>query len=153
MTSTKEQGFNGQFDADHVEPLVEKVLAAVQGAPANLAGMAIITAMVEMSRMEAEQQDVDSFDGFELQSRVKDFMVKIRVERNPGGLAGLIQELMQRDEGPDMDNPLIGALFSALAKTKDDTESEDYCECPACTDRRAMMAEMKAEEEQANRRH
>lgn len=105
--------------------------------------MAVISLLLELSKLEAEAAGETDFDGFEMNCRVKDFHITIRTERNQGGLAGLLQELLNRDE-PSNGNAGLGSLLaSALAAAKDNPESDTYCECKACTERRAMMAELK----------
>ena len=143
MTSTNEQGLNGEFEATDVEPVIEQLLAVLKGVPANLAGMAVISTMLELSRLEAEVAGEKDYGGFEMNCRVKDFRVTIRAVRNDGGLAVLLQELMQ-GEGPDMENPMVSALMQAVARTKDGPTSEGYCECEACTERRAIMNELRS---------
>lgn len=140
MTSTKEDGLNGKFDAEQVEPLIKQLRATIDGVPANLAGMAVISLLLELSKLEAEAAGETDFGGFEMNCRVKDFHVTVRAERNQGGLIGVLQELLNRGEATN-GNAGLGALIAAAAAAKDDPESEDYCECEACNERRAVMAE------------
>lgn len=149
IKKTESQNMNGKFGPEQVEPVLEKVLASLDGVPAGLAGMAIVAALVEVSRLEAEAEGVESFDGFHLDCKVKGFDVTIRVERKLGGLAGLLQSLFGEAGIPA---ELEEAMQAAMAR-KDDPESDDYCDCPACNSRRQMMAEDAEEEERASRKH
>lgn len=139
MENTKDNQ-SMQFESTDVEAVIEKVLAALQGTPKDISDIVLIGAMVAISRIEfeAEGKDPKMFGGFRISARAKDMNVEVTA-RHAGGFSEMLAAMLGASDGSSDD--VIDSLFAALAATKDNPESEDYCDCSACDERRAMMAE------------
>lgn len=128
------------FDNDKIEEGIKVVLSAIEGLPKDIADMTLIGALVAVSRIhfEAEGNDPKNFGGFEIEARATDIDVKVSATK-ANGFASLLAAMLGKSNGSQED--AIASLFGALAATKDNPESEGYCDCSNCTERRAMMAE------------
>lgn len=118
METTNEK-MSGEFDPNEIEPLAEKVVELLKDVSGSAATLALVAAMLTIAKSEADADNPD-YDGFDFQCQVKDFHFIIEARR--GTMVDSLEDLLQ------------------LTLRRDDPESEEFCDCPSCEERRKVMS-------------